>query len=108
MATPLVDFYAGTGTDSRGRTLAEIHQWSFAQLEYVHDYIQWLFPLRERSAFRPDAPTLTDEEIDTFQSRPDLRDGLLTSLDVMLRFYGFERRDSEVVRSAQWAERSRD
>jgi hypothetical protein len=56
--THLLRFYAGTGPDDRGRFLREIHQWPDDELEHTHDYIQWLFPLAERSGFNPEAPTL--------------------------------------------------
>ena len=66
MQTALLDFYAGRGTDSEGRTLQEIRRWDFQRLEAVHDYIQWLFPLRVRSQFNPDAPLLDDETVRRF------------------------------------------
>ena len=49
----LTDFYRGTGTDVEGRTLAEIWAYSDAELEGVHDFIQWLFPLREPAGSTP-------------------------------------------------------
>ena len=33
-------------------------------LERTHDYIQWLFPLPERSSANPDAPRLSSADID--------------------------------------------
>ena len=63
MRTPWLDFYRGNGPDSEGRTLAEILAWSDDELEAVHDYIQWLFPLPEPSMFNADAPVLTPAEI---------------------------------------------
>jgi Opioid growth factor receptor (OGFr) conserved region len=49
------------GVDSEGRKLAEIWAWDFEELECAHDYIQWLFPLMEVSAFNPDAPLVNEE-----------------------------------------------
>jgi hypothetical protein len=40
---PLLRFYTG-GRDSEGRTLDEILSWDDQELEFCHDYIQWLFP----------------------------------------------------------------
>jgi hypothetical protein len=48
---PCLDFYLGIGTDGRGRYLKEILHWPDAQLEEVRDYIQWTFPLAERSGW---------------------------------------------------------
>ena len=95
----LVDFYTGSGTDSQGRTLAEIHAWDDAKLEAVHDYIQWLFPLPEASAYNPDAPLLTDGDITAFHDRDDLHTALGKSLVRMRVFYGLP---SGKARQAQW------
>ena len=83
----LLRFYAGTGTDSRGRTIEDIWRFSPDDLEDVHDYIQWLFPLAEPSAFNPDAPLLDDDTIARFRADATLRERLARSLDVMLAFY---------------------
>jgi hypothetical protein len=54
----------------RGRYLREIQEWPDDQLESVHDYIQWLFPLPEPSGFNVAAPALScsasaDSRVDT-------------------------------------------
>jgi hypothetical protein len=84
----VVEFYSGTATDHRGRSLREIQQWSDDRLEAVHDYIQWLFPLPEPSPVNPLAPLLREATIEAFAARAELRDNLRASLDRMLRFYG--------------------
>ena len=84
----LLRFYRLEGPDARGRTLPEIWGWDAARLEGVHDYIQWLFPLPEPSAFNPQAPILTNETIDAFRGDAELRQRLLRSLALMLDFYG--------------------
>jgi hypothetical protein len=58
------------------------------ELERVHDYIQWLFPLPEPSGANPGAPTLTPEAIETFRTDDALRQELIASYAVMLAFYG--------------------
>ncbi len=74
--------------DNRGRTLLELQNQSLSELEQVHDYIQWLFPLPERSAFNPAAPILSNDDIRTIQQNPTIRQRLIASLRTMLRFYG--------------------
>jgi hypothetical protein len=91
----IVAFYEGGASDDRGRSLETILQFDDEQLEDVHDFIQWLFPLPERSGANPAAPTLDDNAIDTFRARPELRAALRRSLDRMLAFYGFERGRSD-------------
>jgi hypothetical protein len=54
----LTEFYQGTGLDTEGRTLAQIWAFSDEAMEDDHDFIQWLFPLREPSRFNPDAPPI--------------------------------------------------
>ncbi|KPA79312.1 hypothetical protein ABB37_05773 [Leptomonas pyrrhocoris] len=78
------DLLAYGGESSNGRVLP---RWCPEELEYRHDYIQWLFPLRERGVNWL-APLLTTAEADEMQ-----RDGLimarvLQAFRMMLRFYG--------------------
>ena len=90
---PLVRFYRGEDTDSEGRLLREIRSWDARRLESVHDYIQWLFPLRTFSRFNPDAPILDDEVVGCFLADEALRAELLASFQQMLVFYGFDYRE---------------
>ena len=108
MNQSIVDFYSGTGTDTSGRTLREIHRWDYNELENVHDYIQWLFPLPDPSQYNPSAPILDAEQIAKFHMDAELRLQLLASFDKMLGFYGFERNNMSIVRSNSWEERSRN
>jgi hypothetical protein len=85
---PLLRFYRLEGGDARGRLLSEIWTWDAARLERVHDYIQWLFPLPQPSAFNPDAPILTADAVRAFRGDDPLRHRLLRSLTTMLAFYG--------------------
>lgn len=83
----IVAFYEGTGRDDRGRTLDDVLRFDDASLEYTHDFIQWLFPLRERSGANPGAPRLDDATVAAFRSRTELRAALRRSYDRMLAFY---------------------
>lgn len=112
MSTPLIRFYLGEDTDSEGRWLRDLRGWNAGQLESVHDYIQWLFPTRQRSAFNPNAPGLDDATIRTFRTDERLRAALLDSFRQMLAFYGFRCREENgqpvVETSADWPARSRE
>ncbi len=81
-------FYSQFLPDNQGRSLAEIWQQDHQWLEKTHDYIQWLFPLPEKSRFNPHAPILTAADIAAFQASADLRANLVRSLSLMLDFYG--------------------
>jgi len=84
----LVLFYRGEVTDSEGRRLNEIQSWEFDRLEYTHDYIQWLFPLKTRSGANPDAPVLDAAQIEAFRGDDELKKRMLKSFKIMLAFYG--------------------
>lgn len=89
---PLVRFYRHQDGDESGRTLHGIWSWNGGRLEGVHDYIQWLFPLRTVSRFNPGAPLVTEEVAALFRTDDGLRGALLNSLEAMLVFYGFRLR----------------
>jgi Opioid growth factor receptor (OGFr) conserved region len=95
--TRIIEFYCGTQPDHRGRYLHEIQQWADDQLEAVHDYVQWLFPLPEPSGFNAAAPTLTRESIEEFRTRPELQQKLRVTFLRMMKFYGFEARSGEHI-----------
>lgn len=101
----ILDFYRG-GQDDEGRALDEILNWPDAELEGVHDFIQWLFPLPERSGANPSAPVLDAVTMDAFLTSEDLRQRLRASFLRMLRFYGLEFRDGAVQPGEDFAARS--
>src|SRR5215471_1508362 len=86
----LLDFYRGTATDSEGRWLRDLWQWNDDELEVVHDFIQWMFPLPEPSQFNPDAPLLTEEDIGAFRTDKMLRLHLQQSFGRIISFLGLE------------------
>ncbi|HKT46112.1 MAG TPA: opioid growth factor receptor-related protein [Candidatus Acidoferrales bacterium] len=108
----LLAFYSAAARDNRGRTLDEILGWSDDELEFTHDYIQWLFPLTDRSGFNPEAPVLDDATIAAFRERPQLRQKLHSAFRRMLVFYGFQLQEASealtVVRAGNFKERSRN
>jgi hypothetical protein len=105
----LVEFYGGKTTDSEGRLLEDVLAWDDEELEAVHDFIQWLFPLPEPSNFNPDAPLLTDADIREFKSDPLLRANLLKSCRRVLSFLGLELTEGgEVTEGANFAQRVPD
>lgn len=106
---PLLGFYRDGGRDDRGRTLDEILAWDDERLEEIHDFIQWLFPLPERSGANPSAPVLDRDMIEAFRAAPAMRDRLREAFERMLRFYGLrwtglsvDRADDFRVRAQNW------
>ena len=86
----IVAFYRHEAPDYLGRTLREIWQWDHDWLEDMHNYIQVLFPNRERSGVTPRAPVLDDEAVTAFRQDAELRANLARSHDLMLDFYGLK------------------
>ncbi|MFN0100557.1 MAG: opioid growth factor receptor-related protein [Bryobacteraceae bacterium] len=88
MSTAWLDFYRGKSTDSEGRYIHEILAWNDKQLEGVHDYIQWLFPLPDPSMFNARAPILTRGDIAVARADETIQANLRAAFERMLRFYG--------------------
>ena len=59
VSSGVLQFFIGKGVDSRGRTHRDIAAFGQNELENSHDYIQWLWPLHEPSAYAVGAPILT-------------------------------------------------
>ena len=57
-----VKFLLGDIPDNKGRYISDYHKLTFKQMEELHDYIQWMFPINEPSNFNLNAPILTKEE----------------------------------------------
>lgn len=85
----LIEFLRRAGPDSQGRLHVDILNFSDEELEEVHDYIQWLFPLREKSMAVPDSPVLESEAVvQLLWSDTNVREHMVQALDRMKRFYG--------------------
>lgn len=80
-------FLEGEGRDARGRTLFDVLAMDNAALESSHDFIQWLFPLREPSRAVPDAPMLTDADVETIKESGMAQIALAAATDRMDVFY---------------------
>jgi Opioid growth factor receptor (OGFr) conserved region len=105
----LLNFYDGTGTDAEGRRLEEVWSWNDGELEAVHDFIQWLFPLPEPSRFNPDAPLLTERDIAAFRTDETLRANLRRSFERILTFLGLVlSADGKVVEGPNFSGRARE
>lgn len=93
----LIDFLEGNGEDIYGRTLQSILEtpgrWWF---EFTHNYIQWLFPLREESNAAYSIP-LTDEMVDYIKKNDAILRNIKRSFFKMLEFYGFSYTNNAIV-----------
>ena len=99
----LIEFYRRTGTDAQGRTLDQILAFGDDEMESCHDFIQWLFPLEQASAFNSQTPILTKQDIQVFRGDGSLRANLSNSFDRFLAFLGLAREDQEIGPAADFA-----
>lgn len=83
----IVEFYCGKGRDPHGERFSHYVQIGVEEREGRHDYIQWLFPLMEKSRFNLDAPVLTDEDIQILSRDTTARYRLRLATLQMLLFY---------------------
>jgi hypothetical protein len=86
----LVDFYLGETTAGVGWHSDIVGIWTDEHWEMNHDFIQWIFPLKTPSSFNPDAPLLSEEDIETFKKSNHLHNLVLQSFERFLRFVGLE------------------
>lgn len=102
----IVEFYRGDATDTEGRMLSEMWTWSDEDLEIMHDYIQWMFPVTEPSQYNPDAPLLTEDDTTAFKNDEKLQSNLHKSFLRILDFLGFARSEAgTVVEGPQFSNR---
>lgn len=87
MTSPVVDFLTGAGPDGAGREIFAVLALDDPALEATHDFIQWLFPLRERSGANPDAPTLTAADVEAIRESGLAEAALAAATDRMAIFY---------------------
>jgi hypothetical protein len=83
----LVAFLEGSGTDSGSRRLSDIWQFDDDEIDHTHDFIQWMFPLREASGANFNALTLAASDIEAIQSSMQCRQNLEKSATWILAFF---------------------
>ncbi len=108
---PIISFYTGLPADWKGPNVGPIWAADNEFLEHAHDYIQWLFPLREPSNYNPSAPVVSAAALVAFQRSFELKRCLTRSLLVMLAFYGLEFIETEgerirIVKATTFGQRS--
>lgn len=80
-----------TGSESEHPDYVSVHDilttWTNHDLESVHNYIQWCFPLTEKSNFSIAAPILTPREIAAIKKSPKAQEALVDLMWRMTDFY---------------------
>lgn len=83
----IVDFLSGLAGDSNGRFVNDILALDDEKLEYIHDYIQWTFPLTEASGSNFNAPVLTAQDIEDIKASKQSQANLVLLTERMTRFF---------------------
>ena len=87
----IIDFYVNEKQSSNGYFFNDIvENWNNHKLESKHDYIQYLFPLEEKSRYNPNATILTKKDIEIFKTNKKIRKNVIRALQRMLHFYGID------------------
>lgn len=92
----LVDFLKGTSPDHQGRYLRDIWDFDDKAIEHTHDFIQWMFPLAEKSLSVPGVPTLSATDIEAVRTSEIARANLERSANWYL---GFLRRNNHWIKA---------
>ena len=92
----LVDFLSGISPDHQGRYLRDIWDFDDKAIEQTHDFIQWMFPLTEKSMSVPGVPTLSVEDIEAIRTSEFARSNLEKSAQWYL---GFLQRNDHWIKS---------
>jgi hypothetical protein len=87
LSSAIVDFLTGAGPDGAGREIFEVLALDDPAIEATHDFIQWVFPLRERSGANPHAPTLTAGDVEAIRDSGHAEAALAAATDRMAIFY---------------------
>lgn len=94
-----IDFYENKAKDFKGRLLSDMWAYSNSQFEAFHDFIQYLFPLNEKSYHSTTAPVLSTEDIKQLRSSELAKNNMLKSLNKFRDFLGIgEERNSERIK----------
>jgi hypothetical protein len=70
--------------------LSDYWSWDEEELEACHDFIQWMFPLDEPSAFNADAPLVTPDDQKAFRREMQLQIAYRRSIAKFLEFLGLQ------------------
>ena len=82
----MLNFLKGNETDVYKRYLKDMWIMSDDQIENIHNFIQWVFPLNERSNAVPKSPILTNEEIISIKKSETAQKNIKKSAEWFLEF----------------------
>ena len=111
MSDDIIGFYLGQNANYDGTWFDDVLDWDNFELERDHNYIQYLFPLMERSKCQPHSPVLHESDVDYWLDDDRMRKLMIKAFQTMLRFYGLKmdgmvlrvvKADDYKQRAAKW------
>lgn len=84
----IIKFYENRCNDNYGRSLVEMQNYNYDQLENIHDYIQWMFPSSIRSGVNANAPILTQNDVNYIKKSDKMKQNMKLSLIIFTDFLG--------------------
>ena len=85
----LTGFFRNEEADNLGRYHKDILLFTNEEIEYEHNFIQWIFPTIEKSRFNSDAPTLEENFGERFQKDELAKSNYCKSCQLYLNYIGF-------------------
>jgi len=85
--TTLREFYRNESPTPEGLMFSDFTWYDYQKMEADHAWVQWILPTKEPSAFNPDSPLLTDEDITLFKSDPVLIENYLFAVYHVMDFF---------------------
>ena len=93
----ILDFLIGSKPDVYNRYLIDIWSMSDEEIENVHNFIQWVFPLNEESRAVLNSPVLNLQEINNIKESSLARENIEKSVDWFFNF---------LIRNSHWISKS--
>lgn len=75
----------------------EILSYDSNELEYYHDFIQWIFPTTTPSLFNSNAPVINIVELRSSPHYEEARVKIIDSLKLILKHWGIELKENELI-----------
>ena len=100
----LLNFLYGNDKNFDNLYINDIWNFTNEQLEYNHKYIQWIFPIKERSKYNIFAPKIYD--IQKYLD-PIIQENIKKSFIMMLHFYGLKLEKNKIIQDIYFNEISK-
>lgn len=98
----IIEYFEGKATDHKGRTLAYAQAQDNRMFECCHDFIQWMFPLHEKSYHATVSPVLSSAEVEQLRTSDAAKENMRKNFVRFCDFLGIGE-DRNEKRIKWWA-----